>query len=82
MSNNTASSPTMEVDGMNTITVFGDRWEAKQKIERLFKERKELDYLDVTEILGLNLKLVIDLCKELELEGKIEDASKGENNVR
>lgn len=79
MSNHTASSPAIEVDERDSITVYGDRWEAKQKIERLFKERKELWYSDIAEILGLDLKLIVDICRELVEEGKIEiDATKAD----
>ena len=67
----------MEVDERDAITVSGNRWESKQKIEQLFKKGKPLWYSDIAETLGLSLELVVDLCKELELEGKIEiDASK------
>ena len=78
MSNYTASSPTLESGEGDYITVYGDRWEAKQKIERLFEKGKTLWYSDIAELLGLDLGLVVDICKELELEGKI----KGEEDVK
>jgi len=79
MSNYIASSPVIEVDGRDSITVYGNRWEAKQKIERLFKKGKTLWYSDIAEILGLNLKLVVKICRELVEEGKIEvDATKAD----
>ena len=79
MSNYTASSPTIEFEKyskMSFVTVYGDRWEAKQKIEQLFKKRDVLWYSDIAEILGLDLELIVDICRELIEEGKIEDATK------
>jgi len=68
----TAGSPVVECDERNCITVWDDRWENKQKIERLFKKRKELDYWNIMQTLNLDLDLIVELCKELEEEGKIE----------
>ena len=70
----------MEVDERDAITVSGNRWESKQKIERLFREGKALWYSDIAEILELDLKIVVDICRGLIKEGKIEDASKGETS--
>ena len=72
MRNNTASSPTIEYDERDSVTVYGDMWEAKQKIAQLFREKVELNYLDIMRILRLDLKLVVDICQELVEEGKIE----------
>ena len=58
------------------IIVSGNRWECKRKVEKLFNKKKELWYSDIARTLGLSLKLVVDLCEELELEGKIENVSK------
>ena len=66
----------IEVDERDSITVYGDRWEAKRKIEGLFKKGKLLWYSDIAEILGLDLKLVVDICKELVEEGKIKGESR------
>ena len=76
MSNYTASGPVIESVEGNYITVFGNKWESKQKIERLFKKCKTLWYSDIAETLGLDLELVVDICEELIEEGKIKDATK------
>jgi len=48
------------------------RTQAKKEIVRLFKRSKEhLFYSDVAEHLRLDLKLVVELCDELEREGRI-----------
>ena len=73
MSNNTASSSTIEYGKTNVITIYGDKWERKKTIERLFRKENELWYSDIAEILGLDLRTVVDICKELIEEGKIEE---------
>lgn len=50
--------------------------EAKQAITDLFKQREELDYIEIMSELGLDLKLVVDICEELEKEEKIEALNK------
>ena len=50
--------------------------EAKQAIANLFKQREELDYIVIMSELGLDLKLVVDICEELEKEEKIEALTK------
>ena len=61
---------------MNNSTLVGtdiiSREEAKLRIVRLLIKRKKLDYLDIVIILKLDLRLVIDLCKELIKEGSRE----------
>jgi len=39
---------------------------AKQAITDLFKQREELDYIEIMSELGLDLKLIVDICEELE----------------
>lgn len=47
---------------------------AKQEVEELFSSsKKDLYYSDIMEKLGLDLELVVEICKELIKEGKIED---------
>lgn len=47
---------------------------AKQEIEELFRSAKgDLYYSDIMEKLGLDLELVVKICKELMKEGKIKD---------
>lgn len=50
--------------------------EAKQAITDLFKKREELDYIEIMSELGLDLKLIVDICEELEKEEKIEPLNK------
>lgn len=45
---------------------------AKDMILRLFEEKGELDYLEIVSSLGLDLELVVEICAELEEEGRIE----------
>lgn len=52
------------------------RDEAKREIQALFAESGEtLYYSDVAERLGLGLRLVVELCDELEEEGEIVNAT-------
>lgn len=44
---------------------------AKQLILSLFEKEGELDYIDLTTKLGLDLKIVISICEQLVKEGKI-----------
>jgi hypothetical protein len=48
------------------------RDEAKQEIQSLFSSGRTLYYSDIAEELGLDLRIVVDLCQELEDEGKVE----------
>ena len=48
------------------------RAQAKGAILGLFEQAGELDYLDIVSTLGLDLKLVAELCAELEEEHRIE----------
>ena len=52
------------------------RDEAKQAIIDLFTQRKELDYVEIMSELGLELKSTIEICRELEKEGKIKAITK------
>ena len=74
MNSYTVDSPVVECNTSEeeSFTVWGDRWENKEKIRRLFEERKESDYWDIMQILGLDLELIVEICEELEEEGKIE----------
>ena len=75
MSNYTASNPAMEYD-MSNSTLIGtniiSKEEAKKRIERFCREKKEVDYLDILMALKIDLRLIVDLCEELIQEGKIE----------
>ena len=62
---------TIERQDMETLSK-GSREEAKQMIRKLFKQRGELDYIDITDALDLDLKMVVEICAELEEEGRIE----------
>lgn len=53
--------------------LFGTREKYIQRIGELFKKKKQLDYLDIADGLGLELGFVVDVCKELERKGKIEE---------
>ncbi len=48
------------------------REQAKKEIENLFQASGSLYYSDIAENLRLDLELVVDLCSELEKEGKIK----------
>lgn len=48
------------------------REEAKEMVLRLFEQRSELDYGDIFEELGIDLKLIVEICDELEHCKKIE----------
>lgn len=56
-----------EIVQRKTIT----RDEAKQAVIELFAQKKELDYAGIMSELGLDLKLIVEVCGELEKEGKI-----------
>jgi len=45
---------------------------AKREIEALFGSGETLYYSDFVQRLGLDIVLVVELCKELEQEGRIE----------
>ncbi len=46
--------------------------EARKKILKHFQLRGELDYFDIVEDLGLDLKFVVEICEELENEKEIK----------
>ncbi|MCK4404541.1 MAG: hypothetical protein KAW02_05565 [candidate division Zixibacteria bacterium] len=46
--------------------------QAKKEIVKLFQKSGSLYYSDIAEQLRLDLELVVDLCAELEKEGKIK----------
>jgi len=48
------------------------RGQAKQEIQQLFSSDRTLYYSDIAEELGLDLKLVVEICRELEEAGAIE----------
>ena len=56
-----------EVVVLRTIS----REQAKQEIRELFASGETLYYSDIVQRLGLDIALVIDLCKELEAEGEV-----------
>ena len=47
------------------------REQAKQEIQQLFSSDRTLYYSDIAEELGLDLKLVVEICQELEEAGEI-----------
>ena len=47
------------------------RHEAKKKIMELFSSGRTLYYSDIAQELGLELKLVVDICEELQSQGMI-----------
>ena len=49
------------------------REEAKEKVLKLFEEKGELDYVDIASVLDLDLKLIVEICSELEREKRIEE---------
>ncbi len=49
--------------------------EAKQALSELFRERGELGYSDIMETLGFDLDVIVEICAELESEGKIRALS-------
>ncbi len=46
--------------------------EAEQQICRLFAKGKTLYYSDIAESLGLDLKMVVDICNKLQKRGEIK----------
>jgi hypothetical protein len=48
------------------------RPQAKKEILQLFKKQQSLYYSDVADQLRLDLEFVVDICAELEREGKIK----------
>ena len=66
-------------DSGEKVIVLRDitREEAKQEIRQLFSSGRTLYYSDIAEELGLDLKLVVDICRELQENKEIgidEDA--------
>ena len=58
------------VDDENVVEVSKEQ--AKEMILKLFEEKGELDYFDIITELDLDLKLVVEICAELEEEKRIE----------
>ena len=54
------------------MTWFSNKIEAKNKILGLFIKRKELDYGEIMSELGFDLEIIVEICEELEKEGKIK----------
>ncbi len=48
-----------------------DRAEAKREIHNLFESGETLYYSDFVQRLGLDISVVVELCKELESEGEV-----------
>ncbi len=48
-----------------------ERDQAKREIRDLFESGETLYYSDIVRRLGLDISLVVELCKELELEGQV-----------
>lgn len=46
--------------------------EAKEEILRLFTMEQKLYYSDIAKRLGLDLKLIVEICNELQQKGEIE----------
>lgn len=66
-------------DSSGKVTVLRDitREEAKKEIRQLFTSGRTLYYSDITEELKLDLKLVVDICREFQENKEIgidEDA--------
>lgn len=59
----------VEEEVVQHITITKE--EAKQAISELFRERGELGYSDIMETLGFDLDVIVEVCAELEDEGKI-----------
>lgn len=49
--------------------------QAKEMILTLFKDKGEVDYIDIMSSLNLDLDLIVEICDELEREKKIEAIS-------
>ena len=69
----------LELENREKIIVLREltREEAKEEIRQLFKSGRTLYYSDVAEELKLDLKLVVDICRELQESNEIgidEDA--------
>ena len=48
------------------------REEAKEMVAALFHEKGQLGYSDIMSTLRLDLELIVEICAELETDGKIE----------
>ena len=48
------------------------RKQAKEEIRRLFATGETLYYSDIVQRLQLSIELVVELCKELEVEDEIQ----------
>lgn len=46
---------------------------AKKEVLELFEQKGELDYGDIIETLGLDLEIIVDVCRELQEEGRIQE---------
>ena len=74
---NTESSPSIEQEEVifrwdGSATWLTSKVEAKNKIESLFIKQGELGYDDIVFKLGFDLKVIMEICEELEKEGKIK----------
>ena len=58
--------------GVEKVPVKISKRRSKKEILRLFEQKGELDYVEIMEALGIDLKLVVEICSELEKESKIE----------
>lgn len=68
-----------ELESREKVIVLRElsREEAKKEIRQLFKSGRTLYYSDIAEELKLDLKLVVDICRELQENNEIgidEDA--------
>ena len=59
-----------EIQDESTVEVT--REQAREMILKLFEQKGELDYSDIISELDLDLKLVVEICAELEEEKRIE----------
>lgn len=67
-SNIEASLPSEKVIILRKVS----KEQAKKEIRKLFSESNTLYYSDIAERLGLDLELVVDICNELQRQGKIK----------
>lgn len=62
------SGATIENESADEVS----REQAKEMILKLFEQKGELDYFEIISELDLDLKLVVEICAELEEEKRIE----------
>lgn len=51
---------------------YSEKIKAKKLIIDLFAKKKELDYAEIMSELELDLTVVVEICDDLEREGKIK----------